>query len=116
MSDVDWAGHHPGVIDSLANERVGLAWQRTALSWLAAGLGVVRYFAADGILHRRTVVGWAMVVVAGILWIDGARRYRMVDRALRTDQPTSVPRGTIVMVWLATVAVIFASIAFEVFG
>jgi putative membrane protein len=116
MSDVEWSGHHPDVIDSLANERVGLAWQRTALSWLAAGLVVVRYFSADGLLHRRTVVGWAMVVVAGILWRDGARRYRAVDRALRTDQPTPVPRGTILMVWIATVTVIFASIAFEVFG
>jgi uncharacterized membrane protein YidH (DUF202 family) len=116
MSDVDWAGHHPGVIDSFANERVGLAWQRTALSWLAAGLGVVRYFSADGTLHPRTVVGWAMVVIAGILWIDGARRYRAVDRALRTDQPTSVPRGTILMVWIATVAVIFASIVLEALG
>lgn len=116
MSEADWSGHHPDVIDSLANERVGLAWQRTALSWLAAGVAVVRYFASDGLLHRRTVIGWAMVAVAGILWVDGTRRYRAVDRALRTDQPTSVPTATIRLVWIATVTVIFASIAFETFG
>ena len=117
MSDpsaADWAGHDPDVLGSLAIERNGLAWQRTALSWVAAGGAVARYFAGDGLLHPRAAVGYLMIAVAGLMWFDGSRRYRRDAGAIRADQPTAVPVGTIAAVWAVTSIVLGLVIVFEV--
>lgn len=109
----DFSGHDPEVVASLANERNELAWQRTALSWLASGGAVARYFAPGGILSSRALVGWLMLVVGGVIWLDGAQRYRRHAAALAANRPTAVPVNTIRLVWLVTVAVIATVIAVE---
>ena len=102
------------VLASLANERSLLAWQRTAMSWGGAGAIVTRYFASDGLLRAHTLVGVAMLLVGALMWLDGTRRYRRADAAIRRDDDVAVPVATIRAVWLATVAAITAAVLVEV--
>lgn len=103
-----------GVLTSLANERSHLAWQRTAMSWGAAGALVTRYFATEGLFTAQTTVGMLMLVVGALMWLDGTRRYHRAATAIRAADPVPVPVGTIRMVWLATVVVIAAAVVVEV--
>jgi uncharacterized membrane protein YidH (DUF202 family) len=108
-----WSGHDPGVIGSLANERTGLAWQRTALSWVASGATVARYFASGGLLQARTSIGWSMVAIGAFVGIQGLRHYHRHDNDLRSGVPTRMPVRTIRVVWLATTVMIFSIAAIE---
>jgi uncharacterized membrane protein YidH (DUF202 family) len=108
-----WAGHNPDVLGSMANERNGLAWQRTALSWVASGATVARYFASGGILRARTSIGLLMIAVGALIWIDGARHYQHRAHKIRADEPTRIPAGTLRIVSIATTIVIATIIAIE---
>ena len=103
-----------GVQGSLANERTHLAWQRTAMSWAGAGAVVTRYFSEDGVVRPRTATGVLMLLIGGLIWLDGSRRYRRADEALRRGATPAVPTATIRVVWLATVAVIAVTTVVEV--
>lgn len=103
-----------GVRGSLANERTHLAWQRTAMSWAGAGAVVTRYFSEDGVLRPRTATGVLMMLIGGLIWIDGSQRYRRAHEAIREGRAPVVPAATIRVVWLATVVVIAVTIAVEV--
>jgi uncharacterized membrane protein YidH (DUF202 family) len=113
MSD-DWLGHDPDVVTSLANERNGLAWQRTALSWVAAGASVARYFAGNGLLTARTSIGYLMLAIGALIWFDGYRTYHRHAVALNADQPTTASSMTLRVVGWATTMVIAAVVAAEV--
>lgn len=102
--------------ESLVNERNGLAWQRTALSWLGAGAVVARYVSEGGVMHARTLLGMLMSAVGVIIWAGGAERYRRKDRRIRADEQTPLPTGVIPLVWLVTLAVIAALAAVEFGG
>ncbi len=113
IETADWQGHDPDVLNSLANERNGLAWQRTALSWLGAGAAVVRYFSSNGLLTARTSVGYLMLMLGLFMGFDGSRRYRYHDRRIRDDEPHMVPATTIRAIGYATTLVIALIIAVE---
>lgn len=108
-----WTGHDPDVLDSLANERNGLAWQRTALSWVASGATVAHYFASGGLLNAQTSIGLMMIAVGALIWIDGNRHYHHQAHNIRADEPTRIPATTIRIVAAATTLVIVAIILTE---
>jgi uncharacterized membrane protein YidH (DUF202 family) len=105
--------HVSEVAASLANERNLLAWQRTAMSWAAAGAVVTRYFATDGLLRPSTVVGMLMMVVGALVWLDGTRRYHRAVIAIRANAHVPVPVRAIQAVWIASVVVIATAIVVE---
>jgi uncharacterized membrane protein YidH (DUF202 family) len=113
MSD-DWLGHDPDVLESLAVERNGLAWQRTSLSWVAAGATVARYFAGNGLLTARASIGYLMLAIGALIWFDGYRTYHRHAAAIRADQPTPASSMTLRVVSWATTLVIAAVVAVEV--
>ena len=98
---------------SLANERNLLAWQRTAMSWAAAGAVVARYFATDGLLRPSTIVGMLMMIVGALVWLDGTRRYHRAVIAIRANAHIPVPVRALQAVWIASVLVIVAAIVIE---
>jgi uncharacterized membrane protein YidH (DUF202 family) len=59
---------------SLAHERTLLAWNRTAIGWLAAGLVGVRYFGPDGLLAAEAVASYALVLTGLVLFAIAQRR------------------------------------------
>lgn len=98
---------------SLANERNLLAWQRTAMSWGAAGAIVTRYFVTKDLLRPQSAVGMSMLMVAALIWFDGTRRYHANAVAIRSDHALRVPQRTIRAVWIATLGVILAATVSE---
>lgn len=100
-------GREPDPRFSLANERTLLAWLRTALALVVAGVAIVAF--ADA--FRETA--W-FEVTAGIAFAGGAvaallgyLRWQQVERALRLDEPMpSAVASTVVLAAILGIAVV----------
>lgn len=81
-------GREPDPRFSLANERTFLAWIRTSLGFLAAGVAVVtiaRFGAALRIEVRLTAV---LLIICGLVCAAGGfRRWMRQERAIRLERP-----------------------------
>lgn len=87
------AEHEPDYRFTLANERTFLAWLRTSLSLLAAGVAVVQLVPAFSIPGARPVTGGLLTVLAVVAAVAGVLRWRGVEQAIRRDRP--LPRQSI---------------------
>jgi putative membrane protein len=96
---------------SFAAERTYLAYLRTALALLAAGVAVVGAFPHVGHEDIRRVMG-VVLVVSGLVTAVGARsRWKRVEVVMRRGGP--LPRSTVDVV--AVVAVVIAGLLGLVF-
>jgi putative membrane protein len=83
--------HRPDTEAELANKRTYLAWLRTGLALVAAGLGAERILPAEGIIWARQLIGVSLIL-AGVLTAGLARwRWRAVGRAMRAGGPIPQP-------------------------
>ena len=57
-----------------AHERTLLAWNRTAIGWLAAGLVAVRYFGPDGLVTAEAAASYALLLTGLALFVIAQRR------------------------------------------
>jgi putative membrane protein len=95
---------HPDYRFSLANERTFLAWCRTALALLAAGIGVVYLPSGASSPTGRKILG-VLLVVLGMLAAAGSyARWRANRNAIATGAP--LPRSNIVLVIAAGLTVV----------
>ena len=100
------AGSEPDARFSFANERTFLAWIRTALALLAAGVAVDAF---DLSLPDRTQRGLAsLLVLLGLLcavasWVRWAR----AERAMRRQEPLPASSGVSIIVGLGVVVAAF---------
>lgn len=76
---------------TLANERTFLAWLRTSLSLLAAGVAVVQLVPALS-PAARGVTGGLLAALAVVAAGAGVLRWRSVERAIRRDRPLPTQR------------------------
>ncbi|WP_233512381.1 YidH family protein [Micromonospora deserti] len=85
-------GTDPDYRFSLANERTMLAYLRTALALMAAGVALLQVFE-----HPLDTAAGAVLMGAGIAVAGNSyRRWRRVEEALRRDEPlpfSRVPAG-----------------------
>ena len=72
---------------TFANERTYLAWQRTALGLLAAGVAVVQLVPELGVPGARRALGLGLAALAIVTSGLGLRRWQQADRAMRRGQP-----------------------------
>ena len=79
---------------SLAAERTFLAYVRTALALLAAGVAVVGALPDAGHLEVRRLLGAMLVLLGLFVAVEARRRFRSVDRAMRRGDP--LPRTPLV--------------------
>jgi len=84
------AGTDPDARFSLANERTLLAWIRTALGLVGAGV-IVQAVELEFSDTAQRVVGALLVVLGGIAAIGGWLRWVSAERALRLGQPLPSP-------------------------
>jgi putative membrane protein len=99
--------HEPDYRFTLANERTFLAWIRSSLSLLAAGIAVVQLIPAFPVPGLRTVTGGLLVVLAVLCAGNGVLRWQRVEHAMRHDQalpPQRVP--WVLAVGLAALALV----------
>ncbi|MGE2729596.1 YidH family protein [Mycolicibacterium vaccae] len=79
---------------TLANERTFLAWIRTALALIAAGIAVVQFLPSFGIPGVRHALSLTLTAAGGLLATLAVRRWQQVQAAMRRgdDLPaTRVP-------------------------
>lgn len=97
MTEPAWwptEGEEPDPRWSLANERTLLAYERTAMNLLVAGLAVAGSRSAADTPIWFAVLGLPLMLLGGIVAIGGRRRYLQAQLAMRTGQPLPRPRVT----------------------
>ena len=98
-------GEAPDYRFSLANERTFLAWIRTALGFLAAGVGLDQLAPDFATPLIREVLALLLCLFAGALAIYGYLRWLRNEKAMRLKQDLPYTRGLLaISVILLTVA------------
>jgi putative membrane protein len=95
-------GTEPDARFTLANERTFLAWNRTALALVVAGLGIVQLLPPfPGVPWGRHVLGVPLIVLGAVVSVTAYREWRRTQAALRSSQP--VPRSVLPRILAATI-------------
>jgi putative membrane protein len=95
---------------TFANERTFLAWTRTALAFMVAGLGIVQLLPPfPGVPWGRHVLGVPLIVIGAAIAIVSYVQWVRSQRAMRRREP--LPRSVlpvILAISICTMAVISA--------
>jgi putative membrane protein len=86
-------GEAPDYRFTLANERTFLAWVRTALAMMAAGVAVVQF--VPGLDVVRHALGLLLIVLGGLLAAVSYTHWEGNERAMRLGEPlphSPIPR------------------------
>jgi putative membrane protein len=93
VTDSQSAGSEPDPRYSFANERTFLAWSRTALALVVAGLGVVQLLPPfPGVPWGRHVLGVPLIVFGAVVAVAAYREWVGNQRAMRLGRPLSRSR------------------------
>lgn len=84
-------GEAPDYRFTLANERTFLAWVRTALALMAAGVAVVQF--VPGMTVLRHVLGFLLIALGGLLAGVSYAHWERNERAMRLGE--NLPRSFI---------------------
>lgn len=104
-------GEEPDPRWALANERTLLAYERTALGLLVAGLGVVGSRAAVEAPLWLSAMGIPLIVLAAAVGLEGRRRFLRVQRAVRAGEPLPAPVVATFLPWGIAVVALAAAVA-----
>lgn len=108
------AGTDPDYRFTLANERTFLAWIRTALALMAAGVAVIRF--VPGLTVMRHTLGFLLIGLGGFLAAVAYRDWQRNERAMRLGRqlPRSfVPRlvaSSLVLAALVALALVITDL------
>ena len=90
---------------TLANERTFLAWSRTALALVTAGLAIVQLLPPfPSVPWGRRVIGTPLILLGSAVVIISYREWTVKERALRRGEPIS--RSRLPWILAVTIAVI----------
>ena len=108
-------GAEPDPRFSLANERTFLAWIRTALGFVAAGVAVAAVAKLNDALGVEVRLAALVLVVCGLISAGSAlRQWIRNERAIRLDRPLPssplMPFLTAAIISVALVAVVVVSL------
>jgi putative membrane protein len=99
----DEEGTEPDPRFTFANERTFLAWSRTALALVVAGLGIVQLLPPfPGVPVGRHLLGVPLIVLGAVLAVVAYAEWVRNQRALRRGEP--LPKSVMPWVLTATVA------------
>jgi putative membrane protein len=97
-------GVEPDARFTFANERTFLAWNRTALALVVAGLGIVQLLPPfPGVSWGRHLIGVPLIVLGAIVAGAGYGEWVRNQRALRRGAP--VPRSLLPAILTVTITV-----------
>jgi putative membrane protein len=110
-------GREPDARFTFANERTFLAWNRTALALVVAGLAIAQLLPPfPGVPFGRHLLAVPLIALGAILSVAGYSEWRRNQRALRQGQPlprSSLPRilatSITAMAGIATVVVLLSA-------
>jgi putative membrane protein len=88
---------------TFANERTFLAWNRTALALVAAGLAIVQLLPPfAGVPWGRHLIAVPLIVTGGVISVMSYLEWRRDQRALRLGQP--LPRSVLPRLLAGTIS------------
>lgn len=100
-------GTEPDPRFTFANERTFLAWSRTALALVVAGLGVVQLLPPfPGVPWGRRVLGVPLIVFGAVVAVAAYGEWVRSQRAMRLGQP--LPRSVMPRLLAAVITAIAA--------
>jgi putative membrane protein len=85
-------GSEPDPRFSFANERTFLAWNRTALALVVAGLAVVQILPRFSVPGGRRIIGLPMIALGAIVAFTSYARWEANERAMRLGEPLPTSR------------------------
>jgi putative membrane protein len=92
---------------TLANQRTFLAWSRTALALVAAGLGIVQLLPPfPGVRWGRHAIGVPLIVLGAVTAAEAYREWTRTQRALRRGSP--LPHSVLPLLLAGTIAIVAA--------
>jgi putative membrane protein len=92
----------PDVRFTLANERTFLAWNRTALALVVAGLGIVQLLPPfPGVPWGRHALGVPLIVLGAIVSVTAYLEWRRTQAALRRSEP--MPQSVLPKILVGTI-------------
>ncbi len=99
----DKEGAEPDPRFTFANERTFLAWSRTALALVVAGLAIVQLLPPfSGVPAGRHLLGVPLIVLGAVLAIGAYVEWVRAQRALRRGEP--LPSSVMPWILSATIA------------
>ncbi len=99
----DNSGSEPDPRFTFANERTFLAWSRTALALVVAGLGIVQLLPPfPGVPAGRHLLGLPLIALGAVIAVTAYAEWVRSQRALRRGEP--LPRSVLPWILAATVA------------
>src|SRR4051794_15920041 len=103
------AGTEPDVRFTYANERTFLAWIRTSLGLVTAGLAITQLLPPFDVPGGRRLIGLPLIALGTVTAFLSYRHWQENDRAMRERKP--LPRSPMPRI-LAVVVSVSAAIAF----
>ena len=98
----DSGGTEPDARFTFANERTFLAWSRTALALVVAGLAIVQLLPPfPGVPVGRHLLGLPLIALGAVLAVTAYTEWVRNQRALRRGEP--LPRSVLPWILSATV-------------
>jgi putative membrane protein len=100
----DSGGTEPDARFTFANERTFLAWTRTALAFMVAGLGIVQLLPPfPGVPWGRHVLGVPLILIGAVIAVVSYVQWVRSQRALRRGEP--LPRSVLPKILSITITV-----------
>lgn len=96
-SSVYGQGEEPDPRFSLANERTALAWMRTALALVVAGVAVISILSLDTLPRWTALIGAASCAGGGLLAWRAVAGWARVERALRMKAALPSPGALVTL-------------------
>jgi putative membrane protein len=113
--DAEPVGKEPDARFSYANERTFLAWIRTALGLMTAGLAITQLLPEFDFPGGRRIIGLPLIAVGVVMAVASYWQWQANERAMRLDEPlptSYLPRIVAVVVGvcaiIGAVLVVFA--------
>ena len=92
----------PDIRFTLANERTFLAWNRTALALVVAGLGIVQLLPPfPRVPWGRHVLGIPLIALGAIVSVTAYLEWRRTQTAMRRSEP--IPQSLLPRILVATI-------------
>jgi putative membrane protein len=109
------ADDDPDVRFSYANERTFLAWNRTSLALVTAGLAITQLLPPFDLPGGRRLIGLPLIALGTLTAFSSYRQWVRNERAMRTGEPlppSPLPRLLAVVIGVsAAVAFVLAAFA-----
>lgn len=96
-------GTDPDVRFSYANERTFLAWNRTALAMITAGLAITQLLPPFDVPGGRRMIGLPLIAIGTLVSVASFFQWQRNERAMRLGQ--SLPRSILPVLVAAAVAI-----------